>query len=152
MPEGTSAIQVRWIDINKGDETNPDIRSRLVAKDFKTGNMPELFAGTPPLEALGVICSEAATIGEEEKVIMVNDVRRAFFYAKAMRPAWIELPPEDYREEDKENDHVGLLEMSLYGTRDAAQNWQNTVEVHLKEFGFRQGLASGSVFYHESKK
>ena len=54
-----------------------------------------MFAGTPPLEALRIICSEASTLGSEEKVIMVNDVRRAFFYAKAMRPVWIELPAED---------------------------------------------------------
>ena len=56
--EGTKIIQVRWIDINKGDETNPNIRCRLVAKDFNTEEKPELFAGTPPLEALRIICSE----------------------------------------------------------------------------------------------
>ena len=39
VPKGTKVIQVRWIDINKGDEVNPDIRSRLVAKDFKTDNI-----------------------------------------------------------------------------------------------------------------
>ena len=38
--------------------------------------------------------------------------------------------------------------MSLYGTRDAAQNWQNTVERNLKKIGFKQGSASGSVYYH----
>merc|ERR1712026_228857 len=68
-----------------------------------------------------------------------------------MRPVWIELPAEDYTEEDQEADNVGLLEMSLYGTRDAAQNWQNTVETHLRDLGFKQELASGSVFYHEAK-
>ena len=46
-----------------------------------------------------VICSEAATIGTCEKVVMINDVRRAFFYAKALRPVWVELPEEDYIEE-----------------------------------------------------
>ena len=35
VPAGAKIIQVRWIDINKGDESKPDIRSRLVAKDFK---------------------------------------------------------------------------------------------------------------------
>ena len=90
-----------------------DIRSRLVAKDFNTEDRPDLFAATPPVEAMRIIISEAATSGEEEKVIMVNDVRRAFFYAKALRPVWVELPDEDYSEEDKENDHVGLLEMSF---------------------------------------
>ena len=56
------------------NEKNPNIRSRLVAKDFKTENMPELFAGTPPLEALRIICSEAATEGTCEKVVMINEV------------------------------------------------------------------------------
>ena len=30
-------IGVRWIDINKGDKTNPEYRSRLVAKEIKKG-------------------------------------------------------------------------------------------------------------------
>ena len=126
----------------------------MVAKDFNTEDKPELFAGTPPLEALRIICSEASTVGGGgggEKVIMVNDVSRAFFYAKAIRPVWIELPPEDYSAEDEAEDRVGLLEMSLYGTRDAAQNWQRTVEEHLVSLGFRQGLASGSVFHHKAR-
>ena len=41
IPKGMTVIQVRWIDINKGDEGNPNIRSRLVAKDFKTESIPE---------------------------------------------------------------------------------------------------------------
>ena len=48
VPEGAKIIQVRWIDINKGDEASPNIRCRLVAKDFNTEDKPELFAGTPP--------------------------------------------------------------------------------------------------------
>ena len=91
------------------------------------------------MESIRVICSEAATGGTQEKVVMVNDVRRAFFYAKALRPVWVELPQEDYDEKDEQEDNVGLLEMSLYGTRDAARNWSNTVEEHLKKIGFEQG-------------
>ena len=41
-------IGTRWIDINKGDTANPNYRSRLVAKEFKVDNRPELFAATPP--------------------------------------------------------------------------------------------------------
>ena len=38
------------------------------------------FASTPPLEALRLIISDAATRDPEwDKVIMVNDVARAFF-------------------------------------------------------------------------
>eukprot|EP00959_Pyramimonas_sp_CCMP1952_P181256 3790226-Pyramimonas_sp.AAC.1 len=29
-------IQVKWVDINKGDEARPEIRCRLVAKELKS--------------------------------------------------------------------------------------------------------------------
>ena len=51
---GHSIIKVRWIDTNKGDDIHPNMRSRLVAKDFKFAdkNRLDLFAATPPLELL----------------------------------------------------------------------------------------------------
>ena len=125
-----------------------------MAKDFNTEDRPDLFKSTPPIEAMRLICSEAATGGNGgpgENCIMVNDVRRAFFYAKAMKPLWVELPEEDYDEKDEVEDRVGLLDKSLYGTRDAAVNWGNTVEKHLKKIGFRQGIASDSLYYHKAK-
>ena len=46
----------------------------------------------------------------------------------------------------------GKLLKSIYGTRDAAQNWEEKYkEVHL-EMGFKQGMASSCVFYHEKRK
>eukprot|EP00969_Alexandrium_andersonii_P014742 644340-Alexandrium_andersonii.AAC.1 len=49
---GKAPIQVRWVDINKGDEERPEYRSRLVAKEIKRDQRGDLFAATPPLEAL----------------------------------------------------------------------------------------------------
>ena len=46
------------------------------------------------------------------------DVKRPYSYAKARRPVFIEIPEED-REEGEEN-MIGQLQLSLYGTRDAA--------------------------------
>ena len=70
-----------------------------MGKEFNDGQMDGLFAGTPPLEALRFLVHEAATVrsGEEmgTKVIMVNDVARAFFEAPAMRNICIEIPKED---------------------------------------------------------
>ena len=39
-------IRTRWIDINKGDDENPNYRSRLVGKEFNNEQMDGLFAGT----------------------------------------------------------------------------------------------------------
>ncbi len=45
------------------DET-PIYRSKAVAKEFNDGAISGLFAGTPPLEALRSLVSEAGTISE----------------------------------------------------------------------------------------
>ena len=59
---GGKIIGVRWVDVNKGDSTDPDYRSRLVGREFAIGRDDALYAATPPLEALGLIISHAATI------------------------------------------------------------------------------------------
>ena len=58
---GGKTIGTRWIDINKGDEESPDYRSRMVGNEFNVGSDPALYAATPPLEALRLIGSRAAT-------------------------------------------------------------------------------------------
>ena len=47
-------------------------------------------------------------------------VSRLYVYATAVRPTFIKLPSEDPRSGD--GGLVGKLMMSMYGTRDAAQN------------------------------
>ena len=111
-------ITVRWIDINKGDAVDTNYRSRLVAREIKTDIRPDLFAATPPLEAMKIILSMLAS-GNKGGTLMVNDVSRAFFCAPARRQVFVELPTED-------PDHgamIGELNYSMYGTRDAAQHW-----------------------------
>ena len=105
--------------------------------------MDGIFAGTPPLEALRYLVHEAATVeqtkGKHTKVIMIDDVARAFFEAKAIRTVCVELPAESVTEEDRRQDMVGLLKMSLYGTRDAATNWQDEVAKEMQKWGFKRG-------------
>ena len=60
---GQKPVTVRWVDINKGDNIHPDYRSRLVAKDFKRDKRKDLFAATPPLEALKMLLSMWMTEG-----------------------------------------------------------------------------------------
>ena len=51
---------------------------------------------------------------------MSIDLKRAYFYAAARREIYIEIPMEDWQQGDA--DKVAKLNLSLYGTRDAAQN------------------------------
>ena len=53
--------------MNKGDEENPIYRSRFVGKEFNDRELEGLFAATPPLEALRLLLSWAATGGKVPK-------------------------------------------------------------------------------------
>ena len=81
---GGKLIGTKWVITNKGDAGSPDIRARLVGKEFRTEADDSLYASTPPLEALRCLLSSAATVDggdKEPRGVMVSDVRRAYFYA-----------------------------------------------------------------------
>jgi hypothetical protein len=61
---------------------------------------------------------------------------------------YIEIPAEDQLHEPN---MLGRLRLCLYGTRDAALNWQQTLSDHLVEAGFKRGVGHPSVFYHPIK-
>ena len=87
-------VQVKWIDQNKGDDENPNYRSRLVGKEFNNEPKEDPFAGTPPLETFRYLIHEAATVRSHKKmgskVLMVNDVARTLFEAPAIRNVCVE--------------------------------------------------------------
>ena len=140
-------IKTRWIDINKGDSKTHNYRSRLVGKEFKTYADDSLYASTPHLEALRLIISKAATRDGVKMEIMMNDVRRAYFHAQATRDVYVELAAED--PQYGVGDQIGKLKLCLYGTRDAAINWQETSSRHLLDNCFVRGLGFPSVFVHK---
>ena len=63
---GRMPIGVKWVDTDKNTAKTgegPNYRSRLVAQEFKLkgANIPELYASTPPLEALKILLAMAAS-------------------------------------------------------------------------------------------
>ena len=60
---GKGPISVRWIDINKGDDENPEYRSRWVAREMGKSEDEDLFAATPALDAINMLLSIAVTTG-----------------------------------------------------------------------------------------
>ena len=67
-----------------------------------------------------MICSRCASNQARQNPyrIMSVDVRRAYFHAKATRSVHVEVPIEDFEPGDQGK--VARLNLSLYGTRDAA--------------------------------
>lgn len=107
------------MDVNRGDSVDPNCRSRLVGREFNVERDDMLYAATPPLEALRVVLSNAATWRNDgqpgRRAVMINDVRRAYLYAKATKVLYVQIPEED---PDYEPGKLGRLKLCHYGTRD----------------------------------
>ena len=151
---GKAPIGTRWVDVNKGDTVHPEYRSRLVAQEVNTNRREDLFAATPPLEAKKMLMSMAVTDGigfragrrtEGMKLDFV-DVRSAYSHAKSRRELYVALPNEDW-EEGK----CGKLLKAMYGTRDAAQNWEYAYVEALEAMGFTKGKATPCAFYMKER-
>ena len=146
---GKGPIGTRWIDINKGDVKEPELRSRLVAKEIKRDNRDDMFAATPPLEAKKALFSLAVTSEygkrtarrKHKKKLLLIDVRRAYLYAAAKRDVYVVLP-----DEDASPGMCGKLMKSMYGTRDAAANWEDEYTSFMMSLGFIPGIASPCAF------
>ena len=147
---GRRPIGVRWIDINKGDQYNVNIRSRLVAKEFNNKKCDDLFAGTPPVEAMRAIVSMAAS-GTTPKTLIAVDVSRAYMYAKCRSEMYVEMCSEAY-EENGDEKCCWKLEKAMYGTRSAAQDWQYEIRRKMLSMGYLQGKSSPCVFYNPSSE
>ncbi|MDA8609425.1 hypothetical protein N9L19_00760 [bacterium] len=117
--------------------------------------MDGVLAGTLPFEALKFLVHQAATVRPDEemqsKVIMINDVARAFFEAAATRNICIEIPEDDLSEADRRHDKVGHLQMSLYGTWGTLINWQEEVAKEMGRLGFAQGQCNTCLYYHRQR-
>eukprot|EP00973_Karenia_brevis_P021336 2933664-Karenia_brevis.AAC.1 len=62
VAKGIKIVDAKWLDTNKGDSDNPNLRSRYVGREFNNSKMEGLFAATPPLEAMRYLVHRAATV------------------------------------------------------------------------------------------
>ena len=154
---GRAPFGVRWIDSDKGDSTRPDYRSRLVVQETRAsstipvGDVGAVFAATPPLECLRVICSLVMSSAPAAGLVLrVLDISRAHPHCEIKRLVYVRLPLEDPR--SQEAGVCGVLNMVLYGTRDAGQNFELTTTETLTQAGIEQGIFTPCVYKWKEKK
>ena len=113
----------------------------------------DLFSATPPLETMKFLislCARGQGGPKHERMrIATIDIKRAYFYAAARRDVYITIPEEDKMPGDEGK--VAKLRLSLYGARDAAQNWAAEYTSFLQSLGFRKGIASPCSFHHKGR-
>ena len=148
---GKMPVSTRWVDVDKGRDGKSEIRSRLVARDFKVrGDSREfdVFASMPPLEAKRLLFRMAASgqsIGDPKRgsvKLMFLDVKKAHLNGKLRDDEYeyVELPVEA-------GGGVGRLRRWLYGMRPAANAWEREYAAKLVESGgYLRGRAAPTVF------
>ena len=139
---GKAPIGSKWVDVNKGDANKPQIRRRFVVKEIATYKSDDFFAATPPLEALRLLLSMAASSGHDIKV-EVLDARKAHLHAFAKRTVFVQLPPEL-----SAPGYCARLVRCLYGTRDAPKCWEAFLAEQLVALGFARGRASSCCYFN----
>ena len=163
-PANERVISTRWVDVNKGDKTHPNNRSRFVARELKQkGDTPshwsDFFASMPPITALRALFTLAVTMrvpNLEGKLTQMDpttclifiDVKKAHFWSPARRRLLAELPSGMGYPPGK----VGLLWKSLWGTRDAPANWEAAIKAVMTLIGFQQAKSNSCLYYHAEKQ
>ena len=86
---------------------------------------------------------------EQRTQVLIIDISRAYFNAKTSEdePTYVEFPPEMKAEQGT----CGLLRRHMYGTRRAAEGWQDECSGTLVAAEFLQGKASACVFTHAER-
>eukprot|EP00971_Amphidinium_carterae_P078308 1549134-Amphidinium_carterae.1 len=150
---GKPPVGVGWVYVNKGDSSAPNVRCRLVVNETKWRSTitdpSQTWSATLPYEALRFMVSLCMTPreGEEEYVLQFIDITRAHPHCVMKRDLWIQLPSEDLR--SSEQAVCGKLLRSLYGTRDAGQNFELLVqETMVSKLGYTQGVWTPCVYHH----
>ena len=86
---------------------------------------------------------------EKRAQILLVDISRVYFNAKTSEedPVYVDFLMEAGQPEGT----CGLLRRHMYGTRRAAEGWQDEYSAALISEGFTQGRASACVFSHSSR-
>ena len=150
VPEGVVPVSVRWVDVRKGDGST---RSRLVARDFRGGDRrrDDLFAATPPLEAIRAVLSMVATEnadGDRVRKLMMIDAKKAHLNSPCEEEVFVALPEEAGALPGQ----CGKLNFWLYGFRRAASAWEDFYAKVLENMGFVRGMGCPVIFRHEAKE
>ena len=147
--KGMSIIKTRWVNGVKVDTENEvtAFKSRTVAKGFQQLegiDYKDTFSPTSLPTTVRSIISHAAYEG---RTLIQCDVVTAYLNAPIKEIIYIE-PSEGY---EKDGDVVWRLNKCLYGLKQSAREWNDTLTTALEGIGFKAGDSDPCLFVREAQ-
>jgi molybdopterin-guanine dinucleotide biosynthesis protein A len=150
LPPGRKAIGSRWVFKTKrnGDGSVARYKARLVAQGFSqrpgVDFVPdELSAPVASLDSIRTVLAVAAYHSWE---ILQMDVDTAYLNAAVAEEIYMRQPPGFVNATKDGEPFVCLLHRSLYGLKQAAYNWNQTITEFFIEMGFQASSQDLCVF------
>ena len=150
LPSDKRSIGCKWVFRIKRKPNGEIVKfkARLVAKGFtqRPGvDYFETFAPVARKESINVAIALAA----EQDLMMENvDVDTAFLYGEIKEVIYMDQP--DRFVDEQHRDKKCLLNKALYGTKQAAREWNHRLNAHLKSQGFTRTSADLCVYVRRS--
>eukprot|EP00971_Amphidinium_carterae_P329518 6462025-Amphidinium_carterae.1 len=93
-------VRSMWLDSAKYDDSGAlFVRSRLVATEVNYHERSDVYAGTPPLKAVKMVISRAASHKGRKKVLNFHDITVAFWHATMPESEPVAVQPPRGEEE-----------------------------------------------------
>lgn len=149
-PVNRSIIGCKWTFKLKRDVDGHIARykARLVAKGYSQkfgSDYDEVFAPVVRQVTFRTLLAVAAKRNMNVKHI---DVKTAFLYGELEETIYMEQPPGF--EDQSQGEKVCKLKKSLYGLKQAARVWNETVKRALTEYGYTQSTIDPCLFYKKT--
>jgi hypothetical protein len=150
LPKGRKAVGSKWVFKKKKNQEGRilEYKARLVAQGFsqKYGtDYDEVFAPVTRSSTFRMLLSVSA---KRNYIVKQFDIKSAFLNGELKEEIYLKQPPGF-----KTNDQVYKLKKSLYGLKQAARVWNQTIHQVLIEDGYKQSKRDMCLYYkHQGSK
>lgn len=150
-PQDTHVIRGKWVFNIKDEPTGLVFRARWVARgDFQLEDeYGELHASSGDFNVARLLLALSAL---EHTSLRAIDINSAYLHSDLVldSPIYVEYPHGFHP--SNSGDYVCKLKRALYGLRQGARAWQDTLSATLSKFGFHSLVSSPSTYRRSDAK
>lgn len=141
---GQEVLSTRWVITTKEGKT----KARLVVRGFEEKDI-EIPRDSPTVSK-GAMRIFLSVVAHEQWTVKTTDIKSAFLQGKELDREIYIRPPQESR---TPNHKIWKLKHGLYGLKDGARQFYESVKEELLKLGFTQCKLDPAVFYiHQNKK